>query len=140
MEKRKIKLLIVDDSVLIQNMLTSSILKINNSAADNNTKGNSFSAKPLIKVAHAYNCEEAKRLFKCFKPDTVILDIALPDGSGVDLIPEFRESAQQMDIIMLTNYTDKDIIKKCFKNGANEFFDKKDLFKLLHCLETRIIH
>lgn len=140
MEKRRIKLLIVDDSVLIQKMITSSIVKINNSAAENKTGGTSFTVKPYIKVAHAYNCEEAKRLFKCFKPDTVILDIALPDGSGVDLIPEFRESPHPMDIIMLTNYTDKDIIRKCYKNGASEFFDKKDLFKLLQCLETRIIH
>lgn len=70
------KLLIVDDEPELRRMLIE-ILK----------------REGFNKVYCAANCKEALQLFAQEKPESVILDVGLPDGDGFSLMREFRESS-----------------------------------------------
>lgn len=45
------------------------------------------------KLITASSCSEARRLFAAERPDSVILDVSLPDGDGFSLMREFRENS-----------------------------------------------
>lgn len=112
------KILIVDDSALLQERLRNSILKLDS----------------CVELCHAYSMKDARFSFSAFHPDLVILDISLPDGSGLSLIPEFRKLSPLIKIMVVSNYSGKEIVRKCFENGADDFYDKMDLFKLMDCM------
>lgn len=69
------KLLIVDDEPELRRMLIE-ILK----------------REGFAKVFGAADCKEARQLFTKENPESVILDVCLPDGDGFSLMQEFRES------------------------------------------------
>jgi DNA-binding NarL/FixJ family response regulator len=109
------KLLIVDDSDLLQDRLKKALL-----AADD-----------FISLEQARSCHEARELFLSFRPDKVILDIALPDGSGISLLQEFKESWPSVKVYMLTNYPTAEFRNRCIELGADLFFDKSNLSKII---------
>lgn len=109
------KLLIVDDSELLQARLKKAILDTNKS----------------IYICQAFNCLEASELFFSFAPDMLILDIELPDGSGIDLLTKFKKEKPTAIEIIFTNYPTVEFIKRCEQLGANYFFDKSNLAGLL---------
>jgi len=64
--------------------------------------------------------------------DGVILDICLPDGSGVDLLKEFRASAPDMGIVLMTGYAEVNTAVEAVRLGADDFLKKPfDLGELL---------
>lgn len=54
----------------------------------------------------------------------VLLDVRLPDGSGLDLLPEIRESFPGTDVIMLTAYGTVQEAIQAMKQGAHDFLTK----------------
>ncbi len=56
--------------------------------------------------------------------DVVFLDIKLPDGSGLDLLPVLRESPGRPEIIIMTAYGDPDGAELAVKNGAWDYLEK----------------
>ena len=65
--------------------------------------------------------------------DLLILDIGLPDISGVELLPKLKAKAPHMAAVVLTAFKDLELAIKCMKLGANDFINKpyrKD--ELLH--------
>ncbi len=109
------RLLIVDDSALLQERLRTAIVRINRQ----------------VEIMPAYNCAEARELFGAGHPDTAILDISLPDGNGMNLLEEFRSQSPTLRILMMTNNSNIQIKRSCFEKGADDFFDKMDLLKLV---------
>jgi len=68
--------------------------------------------------------------------DGVILDICLPDGSGIDLLKEFRAAAPGMGIVLMTGYAEVDTAVEAVRLGADDFLKKPfDLGELLLRLE-----
>lgn len=58
------------------------------------------------------------------KPSLLLLDINLPDGSGLDLLKEIKSSAIDLPVIMLTaNDTDDDIVRG-LDLGADDYITK----------------
>ena len=57
-------------------------------------------------LAEAGSIAEAKKEITQFKPDVVIVDIRLPDGSGLDLVKELRKDNAEMGIVVLSMYSD----------------------------------
>ncbi|GAB4340296.1 MAG: hypothetical protein Kow0089_13800 [Desulfobulbaceae bacterium] len=53
-----------------------------------------------------------------------VLDIGLPDGSGVDLLPVLQRDHPDMAVIMLTAVTDLHTALECMRQGADDFLTK----------------
>ncbi len=57
-------------------------------------------------------------------PDVLLLDIALPDGDGVDFCAEIKKDYPELKIIMLTTYKEFSIARRALHNGANGYILK----------------
>lgn len=53
-----------------------------------------------------------------------ILDIGLPDGSGMDFIAPLRTHSPHVELVMLTAYHELDLIQAAFKQGASDYLQK----------------
>ncbi|MDP3982448.1 MAG: response regulator [bacterium] len=60
------------------------------------------------------------------KYDLAILDIVLPNTSGLDILKKIREteSIKSMKVIMLTNYGQQENVKEAYDAGADDVFLK----------------
>jgi two-component system response regulator AtoC len=77
-----------------------------------------------MKVITAFNKAEGLSLFERHHPDAVILDIFLPDGSGVDLIKPVRISDPKVPIIMVSGQSEVEEVVRAMKEGANDYIKK----------------
>ncbi len=102
------EILLVDDNELVQVRLSRSIQKLYEN----------------ISVYKAADCKEAILLFSQVNPNLVILDISLPDGSGIDLLRAMKKENPQVTIFMFTNYGTDEFKKSCIELGADGFFEK----------------
>ena len=59
------------------------------------------------------------------KPDVAILDVRLPDGSGVEVCREIRSRSPEIACVMLTSYTDDDALIASVMAGAAGFLLKE---------------
>ena len=59
-------------------------------------------------------------------PDVVLLDIYLPDGDGIDAIPSIRASDPDVRIVVMTGYTDVDVMARAATAGASGFLPKEN--------------
>jgi DNA-binding NarL/FixJ family response regulator len=112
------KVMIVDDSILLQNRLMKSL----------------HQADREMMICQAYNCNEAIELFSSFRPETIILDIELPDGSGINLLRRFKEGRPDVKVIVFTNYSTDVFKKSCMDLSASDFIKKPDYLGLLNAL------
>ena len=63
--------------------------------------------------------------------DLALLDILLPDGSGLEILAHFRLRHPGVAVIMMTGVVDPDTVKKAMQEGAFEYLTKPfDLDKL----------
>jgi DNA-binding NtrC family response regulator len=74
-------------------------------------------------VEEADDCASARAKFRTFRPDVTIMDFRLPDGTALDLIPDFR-AVDESAIIVLTAYASIDTAVEAVKLGAEQFFTK----------------
>lgn len=82
-------------------------------------------------VGIAHNVRDAWPSIKKTKPDLTILDICLPDGSGIDVLKQIRAAGLSTKVAMYT-YSYSQYQKRCLDLGADYFFDKySDYEKLL---------
>ena len=63
------------------------------------------------------------------KPDLILLDIVLPDMSGLHVLKELRdrEETQSVVVIMLTNFGSDENISKAMEYGANDYLMKYNI-------------
>ena len=76
-----------------------------------------------IQLDHVKNISSAFSYLKTDNPSIVILDNKLPDGYGIDFIPEIKKTNPNIKIIMISGFngTVKDL---AMENGADIFLDK----------------
>ena len=68
---------------------------------------------------------EARRLFAANRPDLAVLDIGLPDGTGMDLMKEWHGYAgPKVPILFLTARGDLKTRLECFQKGATDYVHK----------------
>ena len=93
--------------------------------------------RAMMKLAHrmgleaAYETSLRKGLQKTRSehPDIVFLDVNLPDGNGLEAIPEFRKISFPPEIIILTGYPHKEGAQIAIENQAWDYLQKDSSFQ-----------
>ena len=77
-----------------------------------------------MRVVVAASKAEGLEAFERERPSCVILDIFLPDGSGVDLIKPMRAASLTIPIIMVSGQSEVDEVVRAMKEGASDYVKK----------------
>ncbi len=76
------------------------------------------------RIFSCQNLKSAREQLLCTDVSLIILDINLPDGSGLDLLHEIKDSSPAVPVILLTaNDTDMDIVDG-LEQGADDYITK----------------
>ena len=87
-------------------------------------------------IKQAYTLEEARTIIKNDPPKGIILDLRLPDGSGLDFLTELRKESSIPVLILTAHGSTEDIIKG-FELGSDDYLTKPyDLSIFLMRVET----
>ena len=75
-------------------------------------------------AGHAGRADEAIRAILAARPDAVVLDLKLAEGSGFDVLRAVREQAPDIEFFMLSNFASEPYRRLAERLGAAYFFDK----------------
>ena len=104
----KIKLLIVDDHrVLVEGL---------NKLFDN--------SDTVEVIGVAYSGKECRSTLQKELPDVIMLDINLPDVSGIDLCKEIKTEHPEIKIVALSSFNEYTIVRRMIENGASGYVVK----------------
>ena len=76
-------------------------------------------------VAHAGSVAEAVDQARRHEPDIVVMDVRLPDGSGIEACREIRAELPGTRVIMLTSYPDEEAVMSAIIAGASGYLLKQ---------------
>src|SRR5689334_1573111 len=80
--------------------------------------------EPRFHVATATSAAAGLRVAQEVNPSLVILDMMLPDRSGLDIIPEMRAACGDAPILIVTAYHDMETTIRAMKAGAFDYLHK----------------
>lgn len=104
----KIKVLIVDDHLLIRSGVRSLLKDV-----------------PDIEiVAEAEGGNEAIKKHSEFLPDVILMDISMPDISGIEAASIIKKNSPDTGVLVLTMHENEEYIFKALKNGATGILHK----------------
>lgn len=84
------------------------------------------------KVDLAGDLETAREHYKKNAPDLVLLDMRLPDGSGLDLLSEIKSSVNNTSVLVMSAYGELEDAVSAMKLGASDYLKKPiDLEELI---------
>jgi DNA-binding NtrC family response regulator len=75
-------------------------------------------------IDEAESCREAQETFRTSRPDIVIADYMLPDGTALDLLPRLKEINPDIPLLILTAHGSIDLAVRAIKEGAEQFLTK----------------
>lgn len=99
-------ILIIDDDKMICEAVASAALKLEHDAV------------------YALTLADGLRENSLHSFDVIILDVRLPDGNGLQAIPDFQKSPSVPEIIIITGEGDPDGAELAIKNGAWDYIEK----------------
>ena len=108
----KLKVFIADDSLVVREHLVTMLDEL----------------PRIVIVGQAENVAEATAAIRKLQPDLVILDIWMPDGSGIDVLQAIKQHKPTPVVIILTNYPYPEYRQRCLNAGADFFLDKSTEF------------
>ena len=76
-------------------------------------------------VAEAGTVAESLEATRRFRPDLVIMDVRLPDGSGIEACREIRAEFPETRVVMLTSYPDEEAVIAAIVAGASGYLLKQ---------------
>ena len=116
----RVKLLLVDDHKVMRLGLASLFA----------------TAPQFAVVGEAGTVAEAVAEARRCRPDVVIMDVRLPDGSGVEACREIRSERPDTRVVMLTSYADEDAVMASIMAGAAGYLLKQtDPERLIEAVE-----
>jgi DNA-binding response OmpR family regulator len=75
-------------------------------------------------VLCAMNLAEARGLLENDPPDAVVLDIMLPDGSGLDFLRELRKNGDDTPVLLLTALSKDSDVVRGLESGGDDYLPK----------------
>ena len=72
-------------------------------------------------MGHAMNAASCLAFLHLQQPDVLLLDINLPDKSGIDLCKEIKEKYPDIHILGLSSFNQQSYIQKMIQNGASGY-------------------
>ena len=106
-DMKKVKVLAVDDSRTMLAVISAHL------------KGSNFEI-----VATASNGMEALEKYKQYKPQLVLLDIVMPDVTGVDTLERLLDTDTTACVVMVSSVGTEETVHDCLKKGAKSFLQK----------------
>jgi DNA-binding NarL/FixJ family response regulator len=107
-EEKRIRVLSVDDHPLLREGIAAII--------DNQPD--------MVMVAQAASSQDAIQQFRTHRPDVTLMDLRLPDGSGIETMIAIRAEFPDARIIMLTTFEGDVEIKNALESGARGYMLK----------------
>jgi DNA-binding NarL/FixJ family response regulator len=104
-EEKRIRVFSVDDHPLLREGIAAII--------DNQPD--------MVMVAQAANSQDAIQQFRKHRPDVTLMDLRLPDGSGIEAMIAIRTEFPDARIIMLTTFEGDVEIKNALESGARGY-------------------
>lgn len=115
-QKARVRVLLVEDEALFARAVVKRLQKAG------------------YECEHAENLADGRALTRQFMPDLALLDMRLPDGNGLDLLPEFI--ARGVSVIVMTAYGELSDAVNAMKQGAIDYLKKPvDLEELLLAIQ-----
>jgi two-component system response regulator DevR len=107
--KKRVRLMMVDDSEVVRMGLRSLL-----------------SAEPLIEiVGEAGNVARAVEVCAQTKPEVLLLDIRLPDGTGIDACRKILSRQPEVRVLILTSVVDDVLVGEAIRAGAHGYLLKE---------------
>jgi len=72
-------------------------------------------------VGEAGSASEAMNRIPAARPDVAVLDVRLPDGTGVDVCRDIRSALPEIRALMLTSYADDEALFDAIMAGASGY-------------------
>jgi DNA-binding NtrC family response regulator len=92
-----------------------------------------------FEVDEADSCADAQHIFRMSRPDIVIADYMLPDGTALDLIPRLKEIDPDIPLLVLTAHGSIDLAVRAIKEGAEQFLTKPLELPTLQVILQRLL-
>jgi DNA-binding NarL/FixJ family response regulator len=75
-------------------------------------------------VAECRAAADAAQMIAAVKPDVVTVDVALPDGDGLQLARDLRDNYTDLGIVLLTSRQEDDVLFRALETGVSAFVAK----------------
>ena len=92
-----------------------------------------------LEVDETDTCQKALERFRAVGHDVVVADYSLPDGTSLDLLPQFKKMSEDTPFIILTAHGSIDLAVRAIKEGAEQFLTKPVESKALLVLVRRLL-
>jgi DNA-binding NarL/FixJ family response regulator len=103
-----VRILVVDDHPAFRRALTSALRMVDGFEVAGEAGGGLAA------------CQEAGTL----EPDVVLMDLSMPDLSGIDAMKQIHEKQPQLPVVILTAHADPGVEKEAREAGASGFLAK----------------
>lgn len=78
-------------------------------------------------VGEAANGREAVMLARTLKPDVVVLDISMPELSGIEATRQILEAVPETEVLILTMHESDALVRRLLEAGARGYVSKSDV-------------
>jgi DNA-binding NarL/FixJ family response regulator len=76
-------------------------------------------------VAEAEGCASAVEAAREHQPDIAVVDVQLPDGSGIDLCKQIPETSPKTGVVLFTSFAEPELLERALSAGARGYVLKR---------------
>jgi DNA-binding NarL/FixJ family response regulator len=109
MAERPLRVLLVDDHEVVRDGIKALLA----------------GADDIVVAAEAGTVHEAVAVCERTQPDVVVMDVRLPDGSGIEATREIRAARPATQVLMLTSFADDEALFAAIMAGASGYVLKQ---------------